>query len=60
MQASTGNKKIAKAAQDLIVFRVEEHCLRWGARPSKPLSATTCLVGSTPTSSAIITRKINS
>ena len=37
MQRSIGNKKIANATQDLILFCAEEHCLRWGARPSKPL-----------------------
>ena len=29
--------KIAKVDTNLLVFFAEEHCLRWGARPSKPL-----------------------
>ena len=37
MPLSESNNKIAKTGQDLIRFSAEEHCLRWGARPSKPL-----------------------
>ena len=37
MPITVDNNKIAKTGQDLIRFSAEEHCLRWGARPSKPL-----------------------